>query len=69
MNRVQDYRESKKRYRNYVITFRVITPLKQNAPFQKRLLSFKIMDLEFVYSNLLVKVFYHDYWDCYDIST
>jgi len=31
--RVQDYLDSKTRYRNDVITFWVITPLKRNAPF------------------------------------
>jgi len=33
LSRVQDYLDSKTRYRNYVITFWVITPLKRNAPF------------------------------------
>jgi len=35
MSRIWDYQESKKPYRNDVITFRVITPLKRNAPLQK----------------------------------
>jgi len=57
--RVRDYREPKRRYRNYVITFRVIAPLKCNAPVQF-FLSCQIIDLEFVYPNLLFKVFYDD---------
>jgi len=61
--RVQDYRESKKKYLNDLIMFRLITPLKRNAPSKN--LSFKIIDLEFVYPNLLFKVFYNDYWDFY----
>jgi len=53
-------------YHYYVITFWVITPLKRNSPIQKKLfLSCQIIDLEFVYPNLLFKVLYDDYWDCY----
>jgi len=69
--RVRDYRESKKRYRNYIITFWVITPLKRNAPIEKiSFLSCQFIDLEFVYiCDLLFKVFYNDYWDCYEHIT
>jgi len=63
--RVRDYLELKKRCRNYLITFRIITPLKLNPPSKKIILSFQIIDLEFVYLNLLFKVFYDDYWDYY----
>jgi len=41
----------------------IITPLKRNAP--QFVLSCQIIDLEFVHLNLLIKVFYYDYWDCY----
>jgi len=32
-------------------------------PPSKKMLSSQIIDLEFVYPNLLLKVFYDDYWD------
>jgi len=51
--RVRDYRESQKRYRNDVITFRVISNYPLKRPLQILFLSCKIIDLEFVYSNLL----------------
>jgi len=75
-SRVQDYRESKKLYRNYVITFKVIGPIKRDVTLMshskffsiyhaKILLSSQIIDLEFLYLNLLFKVLFDAYWDCY----
>jgi len=50
VDRVRDYRESKERYRNDVITSGIVTPLKRNALLQKNyILSCQIIDLEFVY--------------------
>jgi len=56
-------------FRNYVIIFRVITPLKCNALQFVLFLSCKIIELEFVYLYLLFKVFYDHYWDCYEHIT
>jgi len=44
--------------------FRVIAPLKRNAPSKKySFLSSYIIDLEFVYPNLLFKASYDYYWN------
>jgi len=50
---------TKKRYRNYVITFRLITRLKRNArcPLKNIILSYQIIDLKFVNPNLSIQVF------------
>jgi len=48
--RVRDYQESKKRHRNDVITFRLITPIKRNDPLQNNIFyPTKLLSLNFCF--------------------